>query len=153
MEYGYPIWESRKICNHPTSLPTTTLHDSLKKPTYTTTFSQFYPNGHDNQCKARQTPLRISIISTSPKSIPDKTFMDNHSTHINRWSKLAATHVQPSESAGTWATDETIMPNICIQLHFQCLSRRICQHWQHLPIIWTYHTNSNTTTQDWTSPG
>ena len=44
------------------------------------------------------------------------------------------------------------MPTIDIQLHAQCPSRGIYQHWQHLPIVWTYQTNGNTDSQDWTNP-
>ena len=78
------MWMPRKIhkpSNEPSyhHLAWQLSHHSL---TYNTTFSQFYSNRNDGQNKAIQTPVRISIISTSPKIIPDKTLIDNYSKHI-----------------------------------------------------------------------
>ena len=49
--------------------------------------SQSISNRNADQNKTRQTPSEIHPISTSPKSIPDTTLMDNYSTYINRQSK------------------------------------------------------------------
>ena len=161
LEHWPSIWQSQEIHNS-SHQPTDHQVKELKMnrpcmkivtckysaPTIYSSSLQHIPLWNTHQCNIWAGELRIHTISFSTKGLPNLSFMDHRCPCFIRRFGQTMEDVYTTEGEITSTTKFSTADTTSSKLPILSITGRIGKHGQHLYIIQTTYTHSDTTTED-----